>query len=290
MDTRLVILAGGLGSRFGGDKAFTRFGPRGELLLEFTLFDARRAGVELAVLVVPPGSAEALAAELESRVVGVELRFVEQDRARPYADLETPARERPWGTAHAAAIGCDDAADCCVVVNADDWYGPRALTDLVGAGLAGSDAALATWPLASTLSEHGPVNRGLCEVEDGWLVSIRECVGIEGARGQLDGEVVSLDHDTPISLNCWALGRRAIDWLKTTTRAFIEAAGEDPRVEAQLPTLLMAGIEQAGLRIRAVPVGQAWAGVTFRADAEAVRARLRSATCYPSPLWSKPSS
>ena len=292
-EIELVILAGGLGERFGGDKALAGLGPRGELLLEFSLFDAKAAGVERVHLVVPPGGEARFGAELRERVRGPHLNFVEQAPEQPYAGLDTPGRERPWGTAHAAAIASACASGPCVVVNADDWYGPRAIRDLAAADLGDADAALVTWPLAATLSEHGPVNRGLCRVEDETLSSIRECVGIEREgeviRGQLGPESIRLEPDTPISLNCWLLGPRAQTWLETSTRTFVETHRTDPRIEAQLPTLLMAGIEAVGLRVRTVARGQVWAGVTFRADAERVRQLLREA-CeageLPNPLWS----
>lgn len=299
MRTDLVILAGGLGSRFGGDKAFTSFGPADELLLEYTLYDARRAGITAATLVVPPGAEDGLGAELGKRVSGIELRFVAQDRYRPYAELDTPERARPWGTAHAAAIACASVpkAEACVIVNADDWYGPRAITALMDTSLASSDAALVTWPLRATLSRHGGVNRGVCVCEGPRLVSVRECYEItelEGqgeARGRYEETLEPLALDTPVSLNCWALRRPAIDWLCASTRAFIEARRGEARVEAQLPTILMDGMAAGKLSIHAHALGTDWAGVTFKADGEALRARLASAAAqgvYPNPLWSPP--
>jgi CTP:molybdopterin cytidylyltransferase MocA len=300
MPTHLVILAGGLGKRFGGNKPFTPFGPRGELLLEFTLFDARRAGIETAVLVIPPGTRDAVDGELAPRVSGLNLRYVEQDRWRPYADVETPNRERPWGTGHAAAIGCLDEADCCVIVNADDWYGPRAITDLLATDLAACDAALVTWPLAATLSDQGGVYRGVCELDGRALRSIVECYDIRASEGVIRGDMRDGSHDagelaadTPVSLNCWALRRPAIDWLRDQTRALVTAHRDDPRLEAQLPTIMMDGMRDGALRIHALAVGAAWAGVTFKADAEHLRRRLADASAardYPSPLWSTPSS
>lgn len=298
MNTQLVVLAGGLGTRFGGNKTFAALGPQQEFLLEFTLFDARRAGIGVAVLVVPPGASASVRAELEPRISGLELRFVEQDKRQPYPDLATPERERPWGTGHAAAIGCLEDAECCVVVNADDWYGPSAITDLLatafGAGLAASDAALVTWPLESTLSRHGRVNRGICTTAGLVLDTVNECYEIgrnEGGAiaGRYEHERVELEPDAPVSLNCWALRRPAIEWLRQQTRALVTTHRDDPRLEAQLPTILMNGIRADALTIHAHAIGTHWSGVTFKDDAEFVRQQLAAVTAtgsYPSPLWS----
>lgn len=294
--SHLVVLAGGLASRFGGDKAFTPTGPDDEYLLEYALLDARRAAVPIATLVVPPGRSQRAATELGRRVSGIELRCVEQDKLLPYADLATPARERPWGTAHAASIGCSLDFDTNIVVNADDWYGPQAITTLVKE-LRNADADLMTWPLASTLSEHGAVNRGLCRCDDaGWLQDIRECIGLlRGADGIIRGrieardEVVGLAEDTPVSLNVWALGRPMVRWLQQTCRSFISASRDDAWAEAQLPTVIMEGMRRQQLRVRTHRLGEEWAGITFHGDLARVRARLERAAAegtYPQPLWS----
>ncbi|MHC5068517.1 MAG: NTP transferase domain-containing protein [Planctomycetota bacterium] len=290
----IIVLAGGLGSRFGGDKPFAPVGPNGETILEFNLSTAIRAGVTRVAMVVPPGRGDEIDAYVRSRVPAeIEVVCVEQDKAQPYSDMATPERERPWGTAHAAAIGMAAVAGPWIIVNADDWYGPGCCDALVPAVAAAADGVhLVTWPLGATLSEHGSVNRGVCENDqDGRLQAITEACGIDGSEligTAPDGSSMQLSLDTPVSLNLWAIGSEVGVWFCAEVRSAIAGQDADPKVEVYLPGVLSDGMRAGHYAITSHATGEQWCGMTYSDDLPMVRQRLADAVAsghYPQPLW-----
>jgi len=277
-NTTLVILAAGLGSRYGGDKQIAGVGPADETLLEFTLFDALRSGITSAVAVVRPSVAERVATLL-ARAPGLQWTLVEQPSHRP----------RPWGTAHAVHCAMATLDVPIVVVNADDWYGPGAIAKAVQLLDDGAELALTAHQLGRTLSHHGAVNRGVCRISHGDLTGIVETIGIEpdpaGARhpGGL------LDADTPVSLNLWSLTPAVKPFLAQRVNEFLATHRDDPKGEIYLPDVVAAWIA-SGRRVRSEVCHEDWCGLTHLADRPQVVARLAQATqagIYPSPLWKK---
>ena len=290
----LLVLAAGMGSRFGGDKQVAQVGPHDETILDFTAYDAKRCGFVEIVLVVRPDN-QALVAETVGNRLARQLpvRYVLQDMRQPVPGVQTPGRSKPWGTAHAVACGLRGLQRPCGVVNADDWYssaGLRSLAQVLARG--DRSAVLVTYPLARTLSAHGPVNRALCTInEHGELMTITETTGIIiGSNGPQVGDGQhqrALAPEAAVSLNLWGFQPNLYAPFIADVEAWIrqeQAAGG----ECQLPVMVMAGGARHGWRTRAVVTDGDWTGLTYPADRPMVQARLAQATAagdYPQPLW-----
>ncbi len=314
----LVILAAGLGSRFGGLKQLEQVGPGGAAILDYTVFDAIRAGVTRVVVVVRPET-EADFRQRAAETFGrrVEVRFAVQRLEDVPAGFAVPAgRRRPWGTGQALLAAASEAAGPCVVANADDFYGAGAISLAAGflrqGGGSADEHALVGFRLRETLSESGPVNRACCRVSaGGWLerlVEVRgivadgrgarlastggggeELAGIVDAEGRLAGEQI-------VSMNLWALRAGIFEKLQRGFDAFLEQlgvaaatrAGVDAEEEFYLPAAVEAGLRAGQLRVRVLPTTGRWCGVTYAADLPLVRAELArrvAAGEYPERLW-----
>lgn len=291
----LVVLAAGMGSRFGGDKQFTALGPRGETLMDYAIFDAARAGVDRVVLIVRPESFDAIPA-LQRRYGGsVHLTAVAQRLEDLPADATLPeGRTRPWGTAHAIRSVREVVTGPFIVVNGDDFYGAQPYRALVDARLAG-DQRRPTWHLAGfalrdTLSPSGPVNRAICRIAaDGQLLELDEVRGIHEEDGILRGGAPGqriIPGDAVVSMNMWGLTPEIFDVIEQAFATFLTRA-DLARDEYYLPEAIAEAIGQ-GRRVQVLPAESAWCGVTFPEDAIPVREHLAVLAArgdYPAPLW-----
>jgi hypothetical protein len=294
----LVVLAAGLGSRYGGggDKQVAQVGAHGETILDYTAFDARRWGFGELVLVVRPGSEAAIAAAVGDRIARhLPVRYVAQEAVPDGVQVR---RDKPWGTAHAVACALRELGwKPCGVVNADDWYGPegmRALANQLARGDA--EACLVAYPLGRTLSAHGAVNRAVCSADGrGRLTGISEVTGIvagAGAGGAVapgpGGTMRQLDPATPVSLNLWGFLPNAYRGFIARVTGDIAAHAQDATYECPLPGVVMAGINDQGWNVRMVGGGAEWCGLTHRSDRAGVQERFARAVAeglYPARLW-----
>lgn len=295
----LVVLAAGMGARFGGDKQVANVGPHGETILDFTAFDALRAGFVETVLVVRRENQQLVHELVGARIARrMPVRYVYQDTAEPIPGVRAPAgRSKPWGTAHALACALRDLRRPCGVVNADDWYSPAGITALSRLLAVGNaTGVLVTYPLGRTLSPNGSVNRAVC-ASNSWstLSSIDETIGIvSGAQGPevraKDGTLVKhLAADTPVSLNLWGFQPNFYAPFIADVEAWIRTHLDTADGECMLPLLAMAGCARHGWQLRTQLADADWTGLTYQADKPVVAARLAAATAagaYPSPLWS----
>jgi len=286
----LVVLAAGLGSRFGGDKALQPVGPAGEVLFDYHAFDARRAGFSRVVFVVGPGGAETLRESLRRRYgPDLDLTCVEQGLG------DAPAgRRKPWGTAHAvlAAAGVLDGP--FAVANADDFYGARSWT-VLAEHLSHGPAArgvLAAFRLADTLPVDGAVSRAVCDVdESGRLRSIAEAVverTSHGFAGRTAAGPSRLTGDELVSMNLWGLPVDVMPSLREGFARFLAHSGGSTTAEYLLPSAIDALARERRLEVGVVRTPGPWLGITRREDVEPARRRLRELTAsgaYPSPLW-----
>jgi hypothetical protein len=292
----LVVLAAGLGSRFGGDKQFTALGPRGETLMDYAIFDAARAGVERAVLIVRPEALELLPALQRRYGRALSVSAVAQRLDDLPSGIHLPTgRTRPWGTAHAIRSVREVVTGPFMVVNSDDFYGAQPYQALVDASQA-DDGKVPTWHLAGfalrdTISPSGPVNRAVCRIAaDGQLMELDEVRGIhEEGDGVLRGGAPLqrvIAGDAVVSMNMWGLTAEIFDVIESAFREFLtsaDLAGD----EYFLPEAIAVAIAQ-GWRVKVLPAESQWCGVTFPEDAAQVRTHLAMLAArgdYPSPLW-----
>ncbi len=275
----LVVLAAGMGRRFGALKQVTPVGPTDEALVDHTIREATEVGIDRVVVVVRPEIRAEVVGHLSRRTV-VPLLVVEQPG--PVAP-----RTRPWGASEAVALALAAAPGPAVVVNADDHYGSDAVGALVrwmrspaaGAGR----GALVTWPLAATTSDQGTVTRAICRLgDDGALLGMVEHHEVAVAAGRATSAEGSVAADAPVSMNLWGLPADAGPALAAVVEAFRAAHATDPDAELPLPTAVDALLAAGELRVAALPAGTTWVGVTHPDDLAPARAKM--ATLDPVPV------
>lgn len=295
----LLIMAAGMGSRYGGLKQMDPVGPNGEFILDYSLFDARRAGFERAVVVIKRETEQDFRRLLCDRVkFSIDFAYQELGDV-PQGFAVPPERKKPWGTGHAvlAARKLIDGPFC--VINADDYYGAKAF-DLAYAHLSqikdDGDFSMVGYLLRNTLSETGFVARGVCEVTpDGTLVDITERTHIIST---VDGPLMSedlrtynrLDADTIVSMNMWGFPRALIDRLSEAFPLFLSKALRDNPEKAEffLPFAVDGLLREDRARVTVTTTADRWYGVTYREDRALVVEALRQMTeagMYPRPLW-----
>jgi NDP-sugar pyrophosphorylase family protein len=300
----LVILAAGMGSRFGGLKQVQPVGPAGEIIIEYSIFDALRAGFTRLVLVIrkdiEADFRETIGRRLESRI-DVQYVFQETDAGMPsgIGGLPGKARSKPWGTGHAVLVAREAVRGAFAVINADDFYGASgyaALADHFSRTAASLKPgyAMMGYPLSQTLSEHGTVSRGLCATDAaGRLKHITEITKIEkiaagakytdttGAARQLTGSEI-------VSMNFWGFTPAVFPQLERLFANFLAQNGNDPKAEFYLPTAISALNENGVADVALLKSTDSWFGITYREDLESSKqalAALVSAKKYPAPLW-----
>jgi hypothetical protein len=295
----LLVLAAGLGTRFGGPKQLEPVGPDGATLLDYAVFDAIRSGFGKIVFVIRPDLAATFAADVLPRFADlVAVRTVVQTSSAPPGFTRPAARTKPWGTAHAVLCAAPEVREPFAVVNADDFYGREAYT-AVAAFLREPPAdrppayALAGFPLARTVSAAGAVNRAVCGVSpDGWLTAVTEVLDIVA---DADGSFHGTDHGAvrrfsgrePVSMNLWAFTPEIFAQLEAGFAAFLGDPAGLERREYLIPTLVQQLVAWGVARVRVLPTDSPWTGITHPGDRPAVAARLRAlveAGEYPADL------
>jgi len=300
MSLSLVVLAAGVGSRYGGPKQIDRVGPGGGTLIDYAVFDARRAGFERAILVVREGLAADMRQALGDRIARrMRLDYAAQPSA-PSAGFASPSgRTKPWGTGQATLAAEKHIDGPFAVINADDFYGAssyRILADHLRRPASGPTAelALVAFPLAATLSPDGPVSRAVCAVDDdGFLTAIREVLKLERdgdrARGLDDaGAWQPLAGDTPVSLNFWGFTPAVLPALAEGFHRFLAESATSLTAEYYLPSAVQSLVDAGRARVRMLTGGGPWAGLTHPGDRPRLVELLRGLTDagdYPVDLW-----
>jgi hypothetical protein len=295
MAPAVLVMAAGMGSRYGGLKQIDPVGPSGETLLDYSLFDARRAGFGRIVFVIRRDIEAAFRGAVGRRYEGraeVVYAFQSLDDL-PAGFGVPPGRTKPWGTGQAVLAGESAIPGPFAVVNADDFYG-RASYAALHAFLAGRPPAdvhaLVAFRLDRTLSPHGPVARGLCDVGgDGSLRVVQEITGLErDGEGVIRSGPRTFRGDEPMSLNLWGFGPSIFDRLREGFRAFLSDHGEEEKAEFYLPDAVGQLIRAGTARVRVLETPSPWFGMTHRADQKAVSESLRALVAageYPNRLF-----
>jgi UTP-glucose-1-phosphate uridylyltransferase len=296
----LVVLAAGIGSRYGGLKQIDPIGPAGEIVIDYSIFDAIRAGFGKIVFVIRRDIEEAFRAKIEPNVKGrVAIDYVFQDMTSELpAGFPLPAeRKKPWGTTHAVLVCKHAVHEPFGVVNADDFYGRQSyqvLADFLRA--VQPDAphyALVGFTLRNTLSEHGTVSRGVCQADaNGFLKTVVERLKIEKAghaARYLEGETwQALTAEEPVSMNMWGFTPAYFAQAEAAFRDFIAKDGTLPKAECLLPTTVDKLVQRGAATVKLLASKESWLGVTYPEDKPAVAAgvkKLIDAGLYPAPLW-----
>jgi len=297
----LVVLAAGIGSRYGGIKQMEKFGKYGEVLLDYSVFDALRGGFKKVVFIIRNDLLKDFQETVLQRMKGnvhYELAFQELDSLVPpeiLAESKKTGRTKPWGTAHALLCAADKIDAPFAVINADDFYGREALA-VMGKFLSGpdiSEGAIVPYKLEPTLSPTGTVARGVCQMEGGYLVSIDELVSIEKKDGAIfntnpDGTRRALKPDTLVSMNFLGYPDSILPKFKQYFDEFIAVSGKDLKKECYLPMASDWFIRNNYLKMRVLRADSEWFGVTYKEDREVAFKRLSALTAqgvYPAPLW-----
>ncbi|MCC6754082.1 MAG: nucleotidyltransferase [Saprospiraceae bacterium] len=278
-DPVLLVLAAGMGSRYGGLKQLDVFGPNGEMILDFSIYDAIHAGFRRVVFVIRKSFEAEFRKRMEQRWQGriqIDYAFQETDMLPTHDQTGVHgSREKPWGTGHAVWVAKDWISGPFGVINADDFYGRNAMHSLFNALNPYRQDALVAYSIADTLSENGSVNRGVCNVDErGYLVSIKECKNISGGDRisyMQDGREVLIDRSTRVSMNMWAFGNDFFNKTEKYLVDFLRRSGDDPSAECYIPEIVQHLIDEEGRRVLVIEAGSHWYGVTYQQDKEAVR-------------------
>jgi NDP-sugar pyrophosphorylase family protein len=294
----LLILAAGMGSRYGGLKQIEPVGPAGEAIIDYSIFDALRAGFGRLVFLIrkeiEQPFRETVGARFEKRVP-VEYVFQELDKI-PTPFTVPSGRTKPWGTTHAILMAADAIHEPFAAINADDFYGAesyRLLAQHLQPDV--EDYAMVGFILRNTLSEFGSVARGVCRVDaQDYLQSVVELTSIarDGAEirnTDAEGRVTPLTGDEPVSMNMWGFTPRVFPQLRARFDAFLRAHSCDLKRECYIPSTVNDLVADGEARVKVLRTSDSWFGVTYREDHPHVVENIRSlirAGAYPERLWS----
>lgn len=297
----VLILAAGMGSRYGGLKQIDPVGPHGELIIDYSVYDAVAAGFKRFVFIIKEENRETFDEVLLSHLPReLDIQVVYQDREDvPEGFVIPEGREKPWGTTHAIYSARDVIDAPFAVINADDYYGKEAfvrLYDFLKRDEVPEHHAMVGFKIRNTLTEHGSVSRGVCRVEDGHLAEIveRKNVYKDGENACFEdasGERHALSGDTIVSMNFWGFQEEFMGVIaKAYARFFAEDVARDPlKAEALLPVAVGGELEKGGdFVVDVFTSDDAWLGVTYHADREPVVRGFQQLVqdgVYPSPLW-----
>lgn len=274
MDVTLVIMAAGMGSRFGGLKQAEPVTPDGKGILDFTVYDAMKAGFNEVVFIVREDMQEDFKRLIGDRISKkVHCEYVIQDTS-----ILPPGRTKPFGTGHAVLCCKDVVKGPFAIVNADDYYGSNAFYELYKHLVSAKhgDYAMVAYQLKNTVSENGTVSRGVCNVKDGYLNDIEEVLKIE-ANGHCvyHGEETILPPDTPVSMNLWGFTPEYFDTLDKGMKEFL-AHADLMKDEYLVPRLVGEEIKAGTAKVKVYLTKDKWSGITYREDLPGLKAAIKS--------------
>ena len=290
-ETALVIMAAGIGSRFGGGiKQLAKLGPHGEIIIDYSIHDALKAGFTKIIFIIRKDIEADFKEVIGDRIAKIaNVQYAYQALDDLPAGYSVPeGRTKPWGTGH-AILAARDLIDCpFAVINADDFYGEEGfrrvhdylINDMDERGSV-MDLCMAGYILGNTLSENGAVTRGVCEVnDDNNLKSVHETFEIRRENGRVTGqdetgETKVLSGDTMVSMNMWGLTPRFVKALEERFPAFLAKAGGNPKAEFLLPEVVGELVQEGNATVKVLPTNDRWFGVTYAEDRESVERSLK---------------
>jgi NDP-sugar pyrophosphorylase family protein len=298
MQPTLLILAAGMASRYGSMKQIQSFGPSGETIMDYSIYDAIRAGFKKVVFIIRKDFAEDFKNIMEPKLKGkIAVDYVFQDLHSFTGNYPVPAeRTKPWGTAHAVLCAKDAVKEPFAVINADDFYGRDSFEkayDFLTKQVSEKLYCIIGYELAKTLSDNGTVSRGVCQVDaNGNLVSIAERTKIYEENGKITYEEgdqkFEVPFDSKVSMNFWGFDPSVFTYTEKLFAAFLQEQGTNPKAEFFIPIIGDKLIKEGKGNIKVIPTDAKWFGVTYKEDAPEVQASLNALIekgAYPNNLW-----
>lgn len=300
MDTTLLVLAAGMGSRYGSLKQMDAFGPNGETIIDYSIYDAIEAGFTKIVFIVRKHFHVDIEKLFRDRIGDrIEMVFVDQElTSLPKGYTLNPGREKPWGTAHAVLVAEDVIDEPFAIINADDYYGKESYKTvnefLTGDSLNAKTYAVVSYLLKNTLSEHGSVNRGVCySDEENNLTKIVETLKIvknsdgSGSYPAENGDR-NLVSDTLVSMNMFGFHPSFFVLAKHYFKEFLDAEGDKAKSEFFIPAVLDKMINSGQSKVKVLTSPASWFGVTYKDDKPIVQEKIQKLIddgVYPQKLW-----
>jgi hypothetical protein len=277
MKPTLLVLAAGMGTRYGGNKQLDEVGPSGETIIDYSIYDAIRAGFGKIVFVIRRDIEEQVKERFVNKLKGrIEVDYVFQEITNlPEGVKVTPDRQKPWGTSHAILVTSQKIKEPFGVINADDYYGVesfRILHDFLVNDKNPNSYCIVGYKMKNTLSEHGHVNRGVCGVDDnGLLQNIVETKEIEKTHNGAtapgsEGTVQQFTGNEVVSMNLWGFKPSCFSFLGEEFRNFIDSNGMDLKAELDIPTSIDKFVKSGEITIKILMSNERWFGVTYRDD------------------------
>jgi choline kinase len=299
MKPTLIILAAGMGSRYGSLKQIDGIGPNGETIIDYSVFDALRSGFGKIVFIIRKNIEKEFVEVFSKRFKGkVPYDIVYQELDMLPEGFSCPSeREKPWGTGHAVWVAKDAVKEPFAVINADDFYGADAFKVLVkelsNPEIKNNDSFMVGYRLKNTLSEQGFVSRGVCTVKNDFVQNVVERTKIERKNGVIyftnEKEAqVEIDGDSIVSMNCWGFTPMYFDHADRLFKEFLKENYDNIKSEFYIPLLINKLIEENTLKCKVLPTTAEWFGVTYAGDKPIVKELLKNLVddgIYPSPLW-----
>jgi dTDP-glucose pyrophosphorylase len=301
MKPTLLVLAAGMGSRYGSLKQIDPVGPSGETIIDYSIYDAIRAGFGKVVFIIRKSFEQdfkdIFIAKLQPHIP-VEYVFQELDKV-PAGSIVSLERTKPWGTAHAILMAKDIINEPFAVINGDDFYGEAAFKTMADYLVSLTDEqqtqySLVGYQVGNTMSEHGTVSRGVCLADDNeFLLSVTERTNIQYANGGIaytgtDGEFVFLNPETLVSMNFWGFTPEYFKQTEPMFSDFVKANCDSLKAEFYIPSAIDALITSSQAKVKVLKSNARWFGVTYKEDKSVViekLAQLIKSGIYPAQLW-----
>ncbi len=299
MKPTLLILAAGMASRYGSMKQVDGFGPHGETIIDYSIYDAIKAGFGKVTFIIREEFAEQFKAIFEPKLKGkIETDYVFQNYdLKPFGIDKTIERAKPWGTAHAVLSARNQVHEPFCVINADDFYGFDAykkMADFLNDEAADNKFSIIGYQVDKTLSEYGTVSRGVCQVDDkGNMVAIHERLKVYFAKDgsvvyEEDDKEIPLPSNTPVSMNFWGFTPAVFDLTMPLFKEFAEKNADNPKAEFFIPLIGDELIKSGEASFKVIPTDQKWFGVTYKEDKPIVQKSISELVengTYPESLW-----
>ncbi len=295
----LVILAAGMGSRYGGLKQMDTFTPEGDTIIDFSIYDALQAGFGKFVFIIRKSFEKEFKKAIDKKLEGkAEVVYVYQELDHVPEKYINPKRTKPWGTGHALLMAKDAVKENFAIINADDFYGKDAFNvmakSLIKTDKTSYNFNMMAYLLKNTVSDYGFVSRGECEVDEkGYLKDVTERTHIEKVNGELmrkddNGNFISIHENTIVSMNFWGFTPKCFEFGNNLFETFLETNKTNLKAEFYIPEVVNEILKSETASVKVLQSNAKWFGVTYKEDKEIVQnaiEKLKANNVYPKKLW-----